>query len=182
MKTSTSSQRDSRANHTRSQEKEMERKTTVLSGLKCIERYGKLGRVGLLGKMLLASSTWTSTGLSLTWKRLNTPSRCLLFQLAPSEQSTDENALGLLPTPRASMRHRWWRRQEYRCNLEEIPCLQEFSHLDGKAINIQWLECFIGYPTGWTELKESETPSSLKSRRRSCVVSKKSKFKTKPKA
>jgi len=80
---------------------EKARKMTVTSGLKCLELYKKSGPVGLLAKMLLASSIWGSRIVYLTWKEKVTPSKHLLFQLAPSKPRTEETGCGLLPTVRA---------------------------------------------------------------------------------
>lgn len=41
----------------------------------------------------------------------------------------------------------------------------------GGTLNPTWAEWFMGYPTGWTELRDLETPSSRKSRKSSSVRS-----------
>lgn len=74
---------------------------TVTSGQNILDSYGKLGHVGLLGRMLLASSIWDSTLCWLTWKVKATPQSRLLFQLSPSMPSTEEIESGLLHTPTA---------------------------------------------------------------------------------
>ena len=78
---------------------EKARQMTVTSGLNFLGLYKKSGPVGLLVKMLLGSSTWASTQCWLTWKVKITPSKHLLFQLAPSTPHTDEIGCGLLHTP-----------------------------------------------------------------------------------
>ena len=71
-------------------------KMTEHSGRRCLELYESANRIGLLAKMLLASSIWNSTRCYLTWKVSATKQRRLLFQL-------DTTTLGgeylLLPTP-----------------------------------------------------------------------------------
>ena len=85
---------------------EKARMTTVSSGLKCSELYRKSGPLGSLVKMLLGSSVWSSTKCFLTWRPKTTPSRRLLFQLAPSTPRIDGIGASLLGTPTASMRPR----------------------------------------------------------------------------
>lgn len=77
-------------------------KMTVTSGLNISGLYKKSDPVGLLAKMLLASSTWASTKCFLTWKVKTTPAKRLLFQLVPSTPRIEETEFGLLPTPRVS--------------------------------------------------------------------------------
>src|SRR3990172_3735238 len=79
---------------------EKARKMTATSGLKCCELYQNFSPVGLLARMLLASSVWGSTIVYLTWKIKVTKSRRLLFQLAPLIPRTEEIGHGLLFTPR----------------------------------------------------------------------------------
>jgi len=42
------------------------------------------------------------------------------------------------------------------------------THVVG-SLNPTWVEWLMGYPLGWTDLKDSETPSCHKSRRKSCA-------------
>ena len=83
------------------------RTMTAISGRKCSESYKRQGQLGLLVRMLLASSAWHSTKCVLTWKRVDTKSSRSLFQLAVSMPRTEETECGLLrgggamwPTPR----------------------------------------------------------------------------------
>lgn len=64
------------------------RRTTVTSGLKCLELYQNSGPLGSLVRMLLGSSIWHSTKCTLTWKTKVTPSKRLLFRLAPLTRRT----------------------------------------------------------------------------------------------
>jgi hypothetical protein len=73
------------------------RKMTVTSGRKCYAWFPKQSPVGLLAKMLLASSAWASTTVFLTWKIKATKSKRLYFQLAPSVPRTEGTGCGLLP-------------------------------------------------------------------------------------
>lgn len=75
------------------------RKTTVTSGLRCLELSKNSGPLGLLEKMLLESSQWRSTRCFLTWKYKATKQGRLLFQLAVSMPRTGETASPLWHTP-----------------------------------------------------------------------------------
>src|SRR5574343_491123 len=86
-----------------SQESKRARTTTVISGQRCFESFGKYVQLGSLAKMLLESSTWHSNKCALTWKPNVMKSNRLLFQLAPSMLPTEEIGCGLLPTPQAQM-------------------------------------------------------------------------------
>lgn len=105
------------------QGKDLEIKTTVISGLKCYELYGRYSPLGSLVRTLLASSRWYSPARRLRWdaqticsrrityiERSNgspstksakvlsvkdTPSNRLLFRLVPSERPTGETGFGL---------------------------------------------------------------------------------------
>ena len=90
---------DSHVSHTHAPGSDWAQRMTVRSGLKCLELYKRPGPVGSLVKMLLGSSIWDSTKVFLTWKEKVTPSRRLLFQLAPSTPRTEGTEFGLLQTP-----------------------------------------------------------------------------------
>ena len=81
------------------------RKTTVISGRKCIDLLKLSGRDGLLPRMCLGTSLWGSTMCYLTWKPKATPGGRLLFQLSPSTPGTAEIESGLLPNYGASPTH-----------------------------------------------------------------------------
>ena len=114
-------QEDFHANRSVWQEREKERKITVTSGLSLNVSYGKSDHLGLLVRMLLASSQWYSPAKRLTWKacrlrsvRLSRSSSSKqsaktlkpkdmmsnrwLFRLVPSVRPIDEIESGLLPT------------------------------------------------------------------------------------
>jgi len=58
------------------------------------------------------------------------------------------------------------------------PPLNAAVHGDQKqtgSLNPAWVEWLMGYPSGWTDLEDSETPSSRKSQPKSSAVSSQSK-------
>lgn len=79
------------------------RKTTAISGRKCLESYGHLlpagSSVRMLADFLLGTEDWYSTKCVLTWKLRVTKSGRSLFQLAPSTPRTEGIGFGLLLTP-----------------------------------------------------------------------------------
>lgn len=98
----TSSQVDSLANRTVTQEVDLERKMTATSGRKCLERFEKFSQVGLWEKtfvgLLVGMKGWSSKRCKLTWKMKGTKYNRFYFQLAPSELPTEGIEFGLLPT------------------------------------------------------------------------------------
>ena len=128
---STSSREVSPASPSQSPASEGARRTAVTSGLTCSVPFTRSGPVGLLVRMLVASSRWYSPARRLTWdvsplcsERIslytvsgrNTssrpsavilsvkdiPSSRCLFRLVPSVPRTEGTVYGLLPTPIAS--------------------------------------------------------------------------------
>ena len=82
-----------------------------------------------------------------------------LFLQPAWEPITAETDCSLWPTPKANLHktRRWYLRPDgYRHNAGEIPPGMEF--LSGQPINLDWLEWTMGFPIGWTELKQSEMP------------------------
>ena len=90
---------DSHASHSVRPGSAEARRMTVTSGQRCSELYRNSGPLGWLVKTLLESSQWRSTRCYLTWKISTTPSRRLLFRLAPSMPRTDETDVQFWPTP-----------------------------------------------------------------------------------
>lgn len=166
---------------------ERAKRTTVSSGLKCSELYRKSGPLGSLVKMLLGSSVWSSTVCFLIWRPKTTPSKRLLFQLVPSTPPIDGIGASFWPTPTArdhkganSLQH--LTRQGHKKNhtgqlanavrLYPTPKAQNCRgngekhgeggpSLDvvvGGQLNPTWVEWLMGFPIGWTDLKDSETP------------------------
>ncbi len=205
---------------------ERARMTTVSSGLKCSELYRKSGPVGSLVKMLLESSVWSSTVCYLTWKPSTTPSKRLLFRLAPSTPRIDGIGASLWPTPTTdsvserktrykqgglplTAAVRMWPTPTARdfksadinpkskrpsqktelntavilyptpttgaglCggagNYKQLKDLEKLGQIteeerrsmasgSGGQLNPTWVEWLMGFPIGWTDLKDSETP------------------------
>lgn len=103
-----SSQEDSPANPTHSQESEWAKKTNATCGQKCVESFGKFNRVGSWAKtyaaLLVGMEGWSSTRCKLTWKLKGTKSHRLYFQLQVSALApTEGTEFGLLLTPTATM-------------------------------------------------------------------------------
>lgn len=100
---SISSQEDSPANPSVSQETSLEQKMTAISGRNTLERYAKFNRDGLLAKMypglLIGMEGWFSTRCKLTWSLRGTKSSRLYFQLVVSTLPIEETESGLLATP-----------------------------------------------------------------------------------
>jgi len=166
--------------HSVRQEKDKEKQITVSSGLKCLELLQRLNHPGLLVKTLLGSYHWRMakhlTGYSLRWKMKGTRSNHLLFQLAPSGHGINEIEFGLLPTVCASeagksehslkMTLDRYVKMEY---LKMFPTPkkqsanspgihgqggQDLQTVIGGQLNPNWVEWLMGYPTGWTDLKD----------------------------
>lgn len=150
---------DTHASHFRYPGSEEAQMMTATSGRKLLDCCERLNRAGPFLKMFTATLPWASTRCYLSWKKLVTPQKRLLFQLAPSDCGIDGIEYGLLPTARASIyKHRkWWIRERSFPNLEELPMRPGYEHLAGEPINPQWLEWHMGFPIGWTEVKPSET-------------------------
>ena len=124
------------------------RKMTAISGRRCSELYTKPGPLGCLVRTLLESSRWNSTECFLTWKVKATPSKRLLFQLAPSMPNIDETEFGLWPTATA---------QDAANNAGPSQSERNTLPLNaavGGSLNPMWVELLMGFPAGWTKLKE----------------------------
>jgi hypothetical protein len=90
----------------------------------------------------------------------------VLFLRPPWEQITDAIESSSWPTPRAGMQesrnHTVWERSlDKPQNLENRVATVDPTAVGGK-LNPEWVEWLMGFPTGWTDLKDSETPSSPK--------------------
>ena len=149
------------------------RMMTVTSGKKCLGLSKKQTRLGLLEKMLLESSIWDCKKRLLIWKPLIMKSGYLIYQLYPSMPSIRENGFGLLPTPTASDKTYGRKPSTKRKNNEPKTSLRDvlsekFSkNGKGGSPHPTFVEAMMGYPIGWTELKDSGTPSSHKSHTKS---------------
>ena len=136
---------------------EKARTTTVTSGLKCSESYGKRSPLGSLVRMLLVSSTWHSTKCILTWKVKVTKSNRSLFQLAVSMPRTAEIESGFWLTPTSvaiaerseeSMQKRFDYRKKIGRNGVGAGCLAE---------QVKWSK--EGSPIGYMTKRMWPTPT-----------------------
>jgi hypothetical protein len=100
----TYSQADSPVSHIQPQVNDLGKRTSDISGRRCLERLEKLNHVGSLAKtftvLLVGMTGWSSKRCKLTWKMKGTKSNRIYFQLHPSTLSIEEIESGLLPTPR----------------------------------------------------------------------------------
>jgi len=77
-----------------------------------------------------------------------------------------EQAVALWPTPKSSdyKAARIWPIEKTKSRdmaLRETIAERDPSAIGGR-LNPEWVEWLMGFPTGWTDLKDSETPSSPK--------------------
>jgi hypothetical protein len=76
-------------------------------------------------------------------------------------------AVALYPTPRAAMsqarNHTIHARSSDKPQNLENRIAQSDPSLIGGKLNPMWVEWLMGFPLGWTDLEDSETPSFLKS-------------------
>ena len=158
FQTATSSQQDTHANHSVSLGSEKAQKMTATSGRTSAKLLHPKDPLGAFSRMFMGTSHWDSTKCLLTWKPKATPQGRLLFQLAVSMPTTKETESGLWPTPRASeykdsgpvgsKSHKHMKDRHYLC--AEVKDQQKPT---GK-LNPEWVEWLMGYPEGWTELKD----------------------------
>lgn len=110
-----------------------------------------------------------TTGYTMRWKRKATPSGRSWWVLRLSARQRSRRAPGLLPRPTKS-----WGRHGIGVSMRTVGRYAKDTIQNVIAINggtgkprpetTEWL---MGYPIGWTELKPSETPSSLRLPRQS---------------
>lgn len=145
------------------------RTMTVTSGQKLCDALALSGPLGSLARMCLGSSTWHSTRCVLTWKVSATPSGRSVYRLVPSMRGTKDSESGLWPTLAVTVtggptglgggsgnRHKLYR----------MLGATEGRKLCCGSLNPEWAEWFMGYPIKHTELEDSATPSSRRSRKR----------------
>ena len=185
------------ASHSAKPENNWQKKMCAISGLNILGLSKNVGHLGLLERMLLASSTWASTPCLMTWKALGTPQGRLIFQLARLAPHTTDEGCGLLPTPQAGDERAALTGTQNQLMLSHVAkiwptptarCYKggggAIMRKDGKSrldmldwlvesqnqpgrLNPEWVEWLMGFPVGWTELKPLETPSSRKSQKSS---------------
>ena len=147
---------DSHVNHSPAEESEKAYRITVTSGLRCLELSKNLNPSTLLAKTLLVSSRWTMAEYLETswmiWKMKGITTKYLLFQLVPLEHNIGEIDSGFVPTPQATD----WKdgKKTGHHNSE----LRHWLKIKYNALPSPTLyEKLMGYPIGWTDLKDSET-------------------------
>ena len=95
---------------------------TATSGRKCLGSFknSNLTPVGLLQRMLLGSSIWSSHARFLTWKGKVTKLGHSYWVLAPSKPPIKDNDAGLLPTPDASNRGARKNQNGHQVTLQDV--------------------------------------------------------------
>ena len=90
-----------------------------------------------------------------TWPKWGMMQNGEVSRLKALEHITRENEYLLLPTPTASFSGRIppLRNHDTVASLREL-----FPELTGKTLDPLWFEMIMGFPTGWTDLEDSETP------------------------
>ena len=136
---------------------ESARKMTAISGRNLYELYEPFGLVGLLAKMLMVMYPWDSTKCYVIWKERVTPAGRLLFQLVPSAHTINETESGLLPTLTARDYKSDSCSEKFRKLRDSMTMGKTLPWVARGLLDPKWCEGFMGYPTGWTELKHSET-------------------------
>ena len=130
----------------------------VTSGQKCFELSKSLSPLGLLVKMLLTSKTWHSKMRVLIWKVRDMKSRRLIYQLSPLMRHTEETDCGYWPT----MTARDGRDFSNPTPTQKRAVIKRDSPSLALILTIKWdmrlspkiYEWTMGYPIGWTELKD----------------------------
>ena len=142
------------------------RQMTVTSGRKWLGLLQSYGLHGSLARTCedLLTNQWASSAAFLTWKASGIKPSHLLFQLAPSMPRTDATGSGWWPTPTASDHKGSGRtiiRKDGKNRLNDrLDYATEQREPNGGQLNPTWVEWLMGFPTGWTDLKPSEMPSS----------------------
>ena len=171
-RTSTSSQGDTPVSPSAQLEIEKRRLIQGTSGQKCYELLETSDPLGSFVKMFLGMSNWDLTKCSPTWLTKATPFGHLLFQLMPRDYPTTETGCILWPTPQAMdamkarpsaamVKHMNGPRKG-RTKIGTMKDAAVYGLLwTGEAtrqgegeLNPQRLEWMMGYPIGWTEIKD----------------------------
>lgn len=164
----TSSQEVFPANPSQWQANEKELRMNAISGNRCLEQYKRLNQSTSWGRtysaLLIGTREWYSNRSALIWRMRATKSSRLYFQLVPKMPLTEEIEFGLLPTPTKSDGKGGTTKN---CNFSQrklqYQTLTQGTDVEGSIYpSIDFYEAMMGFPTGWTELKRSATPSSQK--------------------
>ena len=139
-------------------------KMTATSGRTSLELLHKKDPLGVFSRMFMVTLPWASTRCFLTWKPKATPQGRLLFQLAVSMPRTAETASSWWPTPTA-VDYKGARKPETMKKTGRNPMTNSLrdavahtnpvkeGQLSG-SLNPIFLEWLMGYPEGWTDLKD----------------------------
>ena len=90
------------------------------------------------------------------WPRAGSIVNGTAYRHRPLARLTGEIAFGLLPTPTASDAIK-------RGRVTPRQGAMGLSETVGGQLNPTWVEWLMGFPLGWTDLEDSETPSSRRS-------------------
>ena len=164
FRTVTSSQQDTHVNHSQPLGSVKARKMTATSGRTSYKSLHKKDPLGAFSKMFMVTSHWVSTRCYLTWKEKHTPHGRLLFQLAVSMPPTEEIEYGssqeMWPTP-ATRDHKGGyqggRMRNGKVSWDTLDVAVQYTDNQSKTggqLNPQWVEWLMGYPEGWTDLKD----------------------------
>src|SRR3989304_2603564 len=134
---------------------------TAISGLNLAALLPNSNPATSLLRMFLESLPPISTRCYLIWNVLTTPVRRLIFRLSPLMPLTADIESSLLPTPRANTAMAATITDEADedrfPNLETVLKKRDSSTVGGQ-LNPTWVEWLMGFPLGWTDLEDSETP------------------------
>ncbi len=135
--------------------------TSGRSWLPLLKTYDLDGSLEKMCEALL-SSRWVSSAAFLTWKASATAPSHLLFRLAVSTPRIDEIESGLWPTPTANEDAAGTPAGKMQGMLGNHPDIRGTTQEEWSrgSLNPTWVEWLMGFPTGWTDLKPSEMPSS----------------------
>ena len=82
---------------------------------------------------------------------------------AAAKDSISNKPIRRWPTPTATRARNATSGRKAGSKHHSGTTLYDIAYQEGGKLNPQWVEWLMGYPTGWTDLKDSETPSSHKS-------------------
>ena len=139
------------------------RKMTDGSGLRLLGSWKKSHPLGLLARMLVGTSQWGSTRYLMTWGGCSTPRNRFIFQLSVLTETMNDIGYSLLPTPTKS--------QDFKPIRKLAPSEKNGTHgkmlvgvignrfpeLIGQYLDPQFQEQLMGFPTGWSDVTDSET-------------------------
>lgn len=140
---------------------EKERQTIAGSGRQCVTLLTEVGPIGSLARTLLESPIYFSTSAKMTWTASAISHKRLIFRLALLDYQQWNGTFGLLPRPslsnhKGAPKNRFRTSKSYRGNFHEA--IREHQ-ADGIYPRPEFVESVKGFPTGWTELKHSGTPT-----------------------